>query len=234
MDVNTLDQLPAETLIKVMGLLPLPSLFSLASTCSRLYHLLANPSLWRTLDLNPSKISHHQGSFRDMLKDKGEHVREITLRNKDLLAGKDKLVLKYAVELCGSNLTSLAVSNLKVVDLKLIASCCGVLMSLSIGDLILEDMHRVLPWLSASPNKFKHLEHFAAYFWTDNDALCDHCRLIQTTTSSRKFLQGLVKSNSSLKKMVLGGMSLGKSLQRMVKEKGISVEITEDRTTENE
>jgi len=229
MDVNTLDQLPAETLIKVMGLLPLPSLFSLASTCSRLYHLLANPSLWRTLDLNPSKISHHQGSFRDMLKDKGEHVRKITLRIKDLLAGKDKLVLKYAFELCGSNLTSLAVSNLKVVDLKLIASCCGVLMSLSIGDLILEDMHRVLPWLSASPNKFKHLEHFAAYFWTDNDALCDHCRLIQTTASS-----SLVKSNSSLKKMVLGGMSLGKSLQRMVKEKGISVEITEERTTENE
>ena len=137
-----------------------------------------------------------------MLKDKGEHVRKIALRNTDLLAGKDKLVLKYAVELCGSNLTSLAVSNLKVVDLKLIASCCGVLMSLSIGDLIFEDMHRVLPWLSASPNKFKHLEHFAAFFCTDNDALCEHCRLIQTTASSRKFLRGLVKSNSSLKKMV--------------------------------
>ena len=139
-----------------MGLLPLPSLFSLASTCSRLYHLLANPSLWRALHINPSKISHHQGSFHNMLKDKGEHVREITLRNKDLLAGKDKLVLKYAVELCGSNLTSLAVSNLKVVDLKLIAKSCGVLMSLSIGDLILEDLHRVLPWLNAFPNKFKH------------------------------------------------------------------------------
>merc|ERR1719234_1398541 len=133
-----------------MGLLPLPSLLSLASTCSRLYHLLANPSLWRILDLHPSKIGNHQGSFRDMLKDKGEHVREITLRYKGLLAGKDRLVLNYAVQLCGSNLTSLAVSNLRIVDLKLIANSCEVLTSLSIDTLILEDLHRVWTWLSSS------------------------------------------------------------------------------------
>merc|ERR1719376_709240 len=173
------------------------------------------------------------------MKDKGEHVREITLRYNGLVAGKDRLVLKYAVQLCGSNLTCLAVSNLKIVDLRLIAivdlrliaNSCKVLTSLSIDTLILEGWDRALTWFSASGDQFNHLEHFAAYFWIDDDALCDHCRLIQTSATTRKFLHGLVKSNSSVKKMVLGGMRLGKSLQRLVKEKGVTVEISEDRTT---
>merc|ERR1712192_78572 len=161
----------------------------------------------------------------------GEHVRKMKIRCKDLLAGTDRLVLKYAVQLCGSNLNCLAVSRQKIVDLKLIANSCEVLSSLSIDTLILEDCDRALAWFKASATKFQHLEHFSAYFWIDDDALCHHCRLIQTSASSRKFLHGLVKSNSSLKKMVLGGMRLGKSLQRLVKERGVTVEISEDRIT---
>ena len=159
-------------------------------------------------------------SFYGMLKDKGKHVRKITFRCSGLLDGKDRLMLEYAVELCGSNLASLTVSNLRIRDLEIIAKNCQVLNSLSIGDLILEDSNQDWVWLSASAYKFQHLEHFSANFrFGDADAqdLCNRCRLIKANVASRRLLHGLVKSNSSLKRMVLGlgGMRrLGKSLQR--------------------
>ena len=207
-----------------MDLLPLPSLLSLASTCSRLYQLLANPSLWRNLHLHPSMVTNPWESFNGMLKDKGKHVRKITFRCSGLLPevldGKDRLMLEYAVEVCGSNLASLTVSNLRIRDLEIIAKNCQVLNSLSIGDLILEDSNQDWVWLGASAYKFQHLEHFSANFrLVDDDAqdLCNRCRLIKANVASRRLLHGLIKSNSSLKKMVLGlgGMRrLGKSLQR--------------------
>jgi len=244
-EVWCLDQLPAEILLKVMGFLPLPALLSLASTCSRLRHFLVDPNLWRTLEIRLSIAGHHQESFRTMLEDKGKHARKIVFKGRQYMGGPprgtDWLALKSAMELCGNNLTSLTVSYICVEDLGMVADSCRALTSLSVGHFLfkrtrwgVEDLSEDWKPSVAVAKKFQRLEHFAGDFnWR---------RVGMSMKTAKLFLMALIRSNTSLKRVVIGGVNLkrlystegnaphtwlGESLRRLVKGKGVAVEKRE-------
>lgn len=253
-EVWCLDQLPAEILLKVMGFLPLPALLNLASTCSRLRHFLADPNLWRTLEIRLSIAGHHQETFRTMLEDKGKHARKIVFKGRQYMGGpprgSDWLALKSVMEVCGSTLTSLTVSYISVEDLGMVADSCGALTSLSVGHFLfkrtrwahwapwgVEDFREDWKPSALVAKKFKRLEYFAGDF---------NWRLVgMSMKTATRFLMALIRSNPSLKRVAIGGVNLkrlystgyaehnyartwlGESLRRLAKKKGVAVEKRE-------
>ena len=196
-----------------MGFLPLPSLLSLASTCTRLHCILDDPSLWRTIELDPipSKVGLHQESYRNMLEDKGKHARKMIFKYKGYLGGPPGcpkwLALKSAMELCGNNLTSLTVGYISIEDLGMVSDSCKTLTSLSVGHCLFkktrwscEDLSGDWKPAVAVANKFKHLEHFAGDF--------DWRRAKMSMKTVLFFLRALIRSNTSLKRLAIGGAGL--------------------------
>ena len=194
-----------------MGFLPLPSLLSLASTCTRLHCIFDDPSLWRTIELDPipSKVGLHQESYRNMLEDKGKHARKMIFKYKGYLGGPPGcpkwLALKSAMELCGNNLTSLTVGYISIEDLGMVSDSCKTLTSLSVGHCLFkrsagEDLSNDWKPGFAVARKFKQLEHFAGDFnWR---------RVGMSLKTVTIFLKELIISNISLKRVAIGGVSL--------------------------
>jgi len=237
-EVWCLDLLPAEILVKVMGFLPLPSLLSLASTCTRLHRFLDDPSLWCTIVLDPipSRVGDHQESYRNMLENRGKHARKMIFKYKGYLGGPP---LKSAMEVCGSNLTSLTVGYISIDELGMVADSCRVLTYLSVGHFLFrrtrwscEDLSDNWKPSVAVAKKFKHLEHFAGDF--------DWRRVGMSMKTVLFFLKALIRSNTSLKRLLIGGVNLrrldgwatqtpqagkmGITLQRLAKKRGVVIE----------